>query len=278
MRRPLALLFYFLLVPLLSAQSPWTRSKAGFYVQGAIQAIPPYSALFSNNGDNQPLQRTLAEYTFQLYGEYGIREKTTLIAALPLRYVRSGNSLVANPSVTNGSVFGLGNVTLGVRQQITNGRLPLTFTLKTDLPATLFDEPTGLRTGYKSWTFLPMLSTGMGFRRAYWFAWGGYGVRTNNYSHLGNFGIEGGLKFNRHWLIAYTEWVIPVENGDILLPSNNLATGLFVNNQGYQAIGLKSMLSFGRFWGVSLTAAGAVSAQNVPRQPAFAVGGWFRWD
>ena len=261
-----------------NAQSPWTRSKAGFFVQAAGQIIPPYNTLFSAEGGEQTVPRTLAEMAFQLYGEHGIRHNTTLTVALPVRYLHAGTAQINNPAISQGSLLSMGNVALSLRQQLTKGRLSLCFTVRTDLPAGRFDNLTGIRTGYKAWTFLPMLSTGMGFRKAYWFVWGGYGLRTNNYSHFTQLGAEAGWKLNKYWFIAFSEWVHPLKNGDINLPSNNLLTGLYVNNQGYQSIGIKTLMPFGRFWGVSASAAGALSGQNVPRKPAFSAGIWFKWD
>jgi hypothetical protein len=247
-------------------------------VQASGQIIPAYHSLYGENGGTQALQRSLTETAFQLYGEYGLRKNTTLVGAFPIRYMRSGEAQTANPAVEKGALTALGNTFFSIRQQLTHGRLPLTFTLRTDLPSGKFEAATGLRTGYKAWTFLPMVSTGMGFRRAYWFAWGGYGWRTNGYSHLINIGAEAGWKVRQSWIIGFSEWVHPTQNGDIVLHPANLLTGLYVNHQGYHSIGLKTMMPLGRFLGFMASAAGAASGQNVPRKPAFSAGIWFKWE
>ena len=118
----------------------------------------------------------------------------------------------------------------------------------------------------------------MGFGKFYWFAHGGYGLRTKDYSHFVNAGAEAGLRFSKIWLMAFGEWVAPLENGDVRLPPAQLGTGLFVNDQGYLSLGLKSLIELNRFLGLSLSAAGAAWGQNVPARPAFSAGAYFKWD
>ena len=68
-----------------SAQSPWARSKAGFYAQASYQTIPAYGTLFGkNSSEDIEMEREVSENTFQLYGEYGLSRKTTLVAALAM--------------------------------------------------------------------------------------------------------------------------------------------------------------------------------------------------
>ena len=89
-----------------SAQSPWARSKAGFYAQAAYQSIPAYGTLFGKNGSEDiEMEREVSENTFQLYGEYGLSRKTTLVAAMPLVFNRRGVEF----SETRGQ-FGQGHV------------------------------------------------------------------------------------------------------------------------------------------------------------------------
>jgi hypothetical protein len=263
----------------LTAQSPWTRSRAGFFAQASFQTIPDYKSLFSDDGGSTDLERRLSEQAFQLYGEYGLRKKTTLVAALSVRSLRAGVAEApVIPANREGVLTGFGNIGLALRQNLLSGRLPLTLTLKLDLPTRRFDDATGLSTGYDALTVAPLLSTGMGFGKLYWFVYGGYGLRTNNYSHFINAGAEAGFQVAKVWVMAFSELVQPLEDGDVTQPVSQLRTGLFVNNQGYLSVGLKTLIELNRFWGLSASAAGAAWGRNVPRRPAFALGAYFKWD
>ncbi|MBV6443713.1 MAG: hypothetical protein EPGJADBJ_05498 [Saprospiraceae bacterium] len=265
-----------------NAQSPWARSKAGFYAQAAWQFIPAYSTLFGNNGADNEIVREVSENIFQFYGEYGISRRTTIIAALPLVYNRRGDLNPEFPNtfgqVDSGSIFGLGNVHIAARHQFVAGKVAFAGALRMGLPAPKHQQNTGLRTGVDALTVLPVLSVGMGLGKTYWFAYGGYGIRTNDYSHFLNAGVEGGIHIGKIWLMAFSEFVGSLENGSRPLPAPDVFTGLYVNDQGWLSIGLKSIVEFNRFWGLNLSAAGAAWGQNVPQQPAFSLGTYFKWD
>lgn len=262
----------------LPAQSPWVRSRAGAYVQAAWHFIPAYKSIFDANGNDRNLERKLSENTFQLYGEYGLSKRLTGVVNLPFRYVKSGASTQNAPQTASGYVANLGNISVALRYNILQKRIPLTFSLRAEAPINAYNNPSGIRTGYNTYTVMPMLSAGMGFGQAYAFAYAGYAYRSNGYSHYINAGAEGGLKIGRFWIIAFSEWVYSLENGHVKLPANNLETSLFVNDQGYLSIGFKGIYSINRFLGLVLSTAGAVQAYNVPKSPGLGLGVYFKWD
>lgn len=267
------------LLPLASgAQSPWPRTKAGFYAQASFQAIPTYHTVFDDNNGSAELGRPISEYGVQLYGEYGLGTRTTLVAALPFRMQQSGAARVPAWPTAEGSLTGIGNASLSLRHNFAKGSMPLTVTLRVDLPTNDNDLETGLRAGYNAFTFLPTFSTGRGYGKWYWFGYGGYGIRTNDYSHFIDAGAEAGYHFPGFWLMAFSEWVLPLDNGDLNLGPNNELTRIYVNNQGFGSIGVKTLVAFNRFWGLTASAAGAAWGRNVPAQPAFSGGVYFKWD
>ncbi|MCY7330302.1 MAG: hypothetical protein LH618_17255 [Saprospiraceae bacterium] len=263
------------------AQSPWVRSKAGFYLQAAWQTIPRYAALYSATGDEQPLDRRLTETMLQLYGEYGVTRYTTVVVSLPFRFQQAGAFLQNTPAplTSSGTLSGLGNASLGLRHSILRGDWPLTGFLRVDLPVNRFNDLAGLRTGYRSLTVLPMLSTGQGYAKAYWFAYAGYALRTRDYNAYTNAGVEAGYHFRKLWAIAFSELMLPTaSNNRPDLSANNLRTGLYVHDQGYWSFGLKGIFEIHRFWGLTASAAGAGWGQLVPQRPAFGLGAYFKWD
>ena len=275
--------FVFCLLPFtLPAQSPWTRSKAGFYAQASWQFISSYSSVYGAGEESIQLPREVSENAIQLYGEYGISKRTTLLAAIPVVFNKRG---ALNPEwpymaeqVDSGTIAGLGNTQLGVRYQFSAEKIAFAGTLRMGLPVSNYQANTGLSTGYDALTVLPMLSAGMGFGNVYWFAYGGYGFRTNNYSHFINAGVEGGIHFWRIWLIAFSDYTGSLENGSRPQPLPDVYTGLYVNDQGWLSVGLKSIVEFNRFWGLNLSGAGAIWGQYVPQRPAFSIGTYFKWD
>ncbi len=266
------------------AQSPWVRSRAGFYAQAAWQFIPAYAAVYPDNNvsGTVPLHRKISEGTFQLYGEYGLTRRATLTIALPLRFLRAGQTIV-NPlpnGYAAGTLVGLGNVSLSLRRTLYTGKITLAGTVRLDAPTNSNDAETGLRTGYNAFTVVPMLNAGRGFRHAYVFAYAGYGMRTHAYNDFLHAGIEGGWHFKKWWLTGFSELNLPLKNtGDgPILPGANSFTRLYVHNQGYLSIGFKSQVELHRFYGVALSAAGAAWGRNVPAQPAYSAGLYFKWE
>ncbi len=263
------------------AQSPWTRSRAGFYVQAAWQTIPPYESLYSETGETRTLDRRLTENTFQLYGEYGVTRHTTVVVSLPFRFQRSGRVLVntAHPLPNAGTLSGLGNVSLAIRQSLLRGRWPLTGTLRMEAPVNNYDEDTGLRTGYNAFTLQSTMSTGRSYSRFYWFIYAAAAIRSHGYSPYGSVGAETGYRFGKLSTIAFTELVSPApDNSQPELSIHNLRTGLYVDDQGYWSLGLKGLYQVHRFWGLTASAAGAGWGRRVPRRPALSLGAYFRWD
>lgn len=266
----------------LAAQSPWPRSKAGFFVQAAWQTIPTYNQIFESlNIPNIPLDREVTEHTFQLYGEYGLSPRTTLIAALPVRFLKNGEFISYNfsvPQTPEGTLTGLGNASIGVRRAILESELRLTGTLRLDFPSKRYDDLTGLRVGYNAWNLQPSVSIGMGFREIYWFGYAGYGLRSGGYSHYMNAGVELGIKLGRFHLAGFSEVVYSLENGDVVLPLRNRIKNLYVDNQSWLSFGAKSIFEANRFWGFNASFAGASWAQFVPDSQAISLGAYFKWD
>jgi len=264
----------------LAAQSPWPRSKAAFFVQAAWQTIPTYNKVFESLNDLtiQP-DREVTENTFQLYGEYGLTARNTLIASLPFRSMHSGDFIpnrFAVPETAEGTLSGLGNASLGLRSAILTGKLKLTGTLRFDFPTSNYDDATGLRTGFNTWTIQPTFSTGIGLRRWYWFTYAGYGLRTRGYSHFVNTGGETGIKIRKLWLIGFTELVYSLENGSISLPIPNRIKNSFVDRQGWWSLGAKTIFEATAHWGITASFGGAGWAQFVPRSPGISLGVYFK--
>ncbi len=265
----------------MAAQSPWTRGKASFYAQAAWQTIPTYDAIYDqkSTGGKRNLEREISENTFQLYGEYGVTRRTTVLAAVPFRFVRSGDVVGSTSTqLYPGYLSGFGNITLAVRQNFLSEKVAFSGQLRIDMPMRRVGQSTGLSTGYDALTVLPSLSLGKGYGRCYWFIYGGWGARGIFDNHFVNAGAEAGLKWRKHWLILFSDYWQNTGSKIYVVSFNNEKTGLFLPNQSYWAFGGKGIFSFNRFFGGILTAAGAFDGDLVPSRPAYSAGIYFKWD
>ena len=267
----------------LQAQSPWARPRSGAYAQLSWNFIPTYTTLFGVNGEDLNLEREVTERSLQFYAEYGLSKKTTLIVSAPLVMNQRG---APNPNGTSvvdrdaGQITGPGNTTLALKHQFLQGKLALSGTFRMDFPVARknFQTTTGLTTGYNALTLLPSAQVGMGLGKVYWFAYGGYGYRSNEYSHFLNFGAELGLRLGKVWLAGFSETIYPLENGARQLPEQSVLTGLYVNDQGWISLGLKAIWEIKPSFGINFSGAGAAWAQNVPKSPGVSLGAYFKWD
>jgi len=279
--RFLLLLVIFVQLSHAGAQSPWTRSKAGFYTQLGWHFIPTYETLYAPDGESRSLERTLSEHTIQLYGEYGLSNRTTATICVPFRLLNAGDltaDAATGVQTEAGRLNGLGNVSVAARHRFTNGAIACSGTFQVDFPVAKYNLNSGLSLGYDALALKPMCSIGKGYAQAYWFGYTGYAYRSNGFSHTFNLGAEGGLHLGRFWIIAFSEWLQPLFNGDVLLTENNHRTGLYVNNQGYVSVGFKSIFDINRFTGAFFSFGGAAAGQLVPRSPGLGVGAFFKWE
>jgi len=117
------------------------------------------------------------------------------------------------------------------------------------------------------------LNVGRSFGR--FFAQGSTGVdiRFNDYSS--NFVLDaelGAKPFNRLWAIAFLNVSSSFKNGEVVLPANNLLTGLYVNDQEYTAYGLKLIFEISDKIGILANYSSALSGNNVPRRAVLGAG------
>lgn len=268
------LLFIFISISAFS-QSPWIQKKGKAFTQLSFTTIPNYNTLFGN--PDYTTQRQITDNTLQLYSEYGVSDKTTFILNLPLKLIEVGelsdpNSLVL-PTTSAGNTTSLGNLELGIKHNFYNKNWLISGQLSLEANTGSFDNATGIRTGYDAWTVTPLLLAGKSFGKAYLQTFVGANLRTNDYSSNFKIGGELGYKITKSiWLVGFLDIVKSLENGDVVLPNNNLATGLYVNDQEYGAFGLKGIAEFANNYGVTASFGGAFFGNNVAKQAALNFG------
>jgi hypothetical protein len=281
----LPLLFFLVVGPAtLLAQSPWVAGKGHGYVQLGFTGIGPYTDLFLDDSETYTLVREVSDRTVQVYGEYGIGEKTSVLAVLPYKMLKTGD-LTDDPSAnTSGGVVEagrfstLGNVQLAVRRNFVNDNIALSGQLTIELPTAGFDERTGLRGGLNAVSIVPSISIGKGLSNLYGFLSAGVAMRTNDYSSEFRLGGEIGVKvIERIYVSAVLDVVSNFENGEVKQNDKQLQTGLYLNNQGFFAYGIKALIGFNDNFGINAAYYGAASGNFVARSPSLNAGIYYKW-
>ncbi len=263
----------------LFAQSPWTQKKGKAYTQISFTSISNYDKLFGNS--EIATEREITDNTLQLYGEYGLSGKTTLVASIPLKFVKSGD--LVNPSglplpiTISESKTSLGNIQLGIKHQFYKKDWLISGQLVVEANTGSFENLSGLQTGYNAWSFTPLVLVGRNFNNWYVQAFTGFDIRTNNYSSNYKLGGEVGCKvLDWLWIAGFLDGVLSFKNGDAVLGTNAL-TGLYVNDQEYAGFGLKLIGEINKSFGANLSVGGAFEARNVAKAPAITFGLYYKF-
>ena len=270
-----ALLFALLLSTTLFSQSPWTKKKGAIFTQLSFTTISNYNEIFGN--PDYTINGNISDRTYQVYAEYGLTDKTSLLLNIPLKSIEQLG--YQNPAIDcvgdcseNNTKTAFGNLEIGLKHQFYNNGWVLAGQLITEINTGSYDGATGIRTGYDAFTFTPQFLAGKGFGKTYCQSHIGVQIRTNNYSSNLKIGGEyGGKIFKNFWLIGFIDVVKSFENGNLVLPDNNVANALFVNNQEYGAYGLKTIWEFSNL-GVTAGFGSAFFGNNVPKAAAISFG------
>ncbi len=275
MKNYIAILFLFINTIAFS-QSPWTEEKGSFYTQLSYTAIPNYSTLFGD--PDYSTFSEISDNTIQLYGAYGLSDKTSLLVNLPLKIIAIND--FENPLIDcegdcseDFNETGFGNLEIGVKHNFYKKDWIFSGQFSIEANTGSYDANSGIRTGYDAFTFTPLFLAGRSFGKTYLQAFAGANIRTNDYSTNAKLGGEVGHKITKRiWLIGFVDIVKSLENGNIVLPQPNIFTGLYVNNQEYGAFGFKGIGEISDNFGVTVGFGGAFFGNNVAKQAALNVG------
>ncbi|MDW7695324.1 hypothetical protein R9C00_27950 [Flammeovirgaceae bacterium SG7u.111] len=267
----------FLLLIALSATAGggWPQPKGGgFFKIGQYNIIA--NKYFTPAGDVVDITTT-GYYATSIYGEYGITDKLTAIAYIPF-FVRSTLNRLETPEgelVQEGDELNsFGDTNLTLKYGIFNkgpyvGALSLTFGLP-------LGESAGGSTGLLQsgdGEFNQMLSfdvsRSFGKGNTYATAMVGYNNRTNNFSDEIRYGVEGGLRLNKTWLILRINGIKPLETGNEDFVPNN---GIFSNKIEYLAISPEINYNFNDKIGASVSGGFAAYGKRLLASPAFSFG------
>lgn len=260
----------------MNSQSPWTQKKGEAYTQLSFTTISNYDAIFSDSSQN--LFGTYSDNTLQVFGEYGLSNKTSLLVNLPFKLISVSD--FKDPRIDcsgdcgrdyNNNTFG--NISLGLKHNFYKKSWVISGQLTVEANTSSYDMNSGIRSGYDAWSFTPLVLAGRGFGKVYVQGFLGADIRTNNYSSNFKIGGEIGKKISKKiWLIGFLDISKSLENGSISLPFQQNLTGLYVNDQEYGSFGFKGIGEFTEKFGVTAGFGGAFFGNNVAKAPALTIG------
>lgn len=259
-------------------QSAWTQSKGEAYLQISFSSISGYNTLFLDRENTDvSLPRSVTDNTLQAYSEYGLSDKLTLVAVLPLKLLSTGAAQVDMPSNAAGSLTALGNTTVGARYLLYDKAFHLSTQINFDLRTSTAEASTGLVSGFQAWAVSPSLSIGKGWKSFFMQASGSLMLQSNQHSHYYRIYAETGYKFfDRIWLMAFIDSFQSFENGEVSPLTNQAATGLYLNNQQFFANGIKIVGEITPQLGLTLASAGAFSGDFVAKKRAISIGAYYK--
>ncbi|SHM92260.1 hypothetical protein [Polaribacter sp. KT 15] len=257
------------------SQSPWTKEKKDLFLNLSYTSIANYNELFGD--PDYKTEKNITDKTYQIYGEYGLTNKTAFVFNIPLKSIKTEDTNNLISSLDSGSKTAFGNISLGLKHQFYNKNWVISGQLVTELNTSTFDENTKIRTGYDAFTFTPQLLIGKSFGKTFLQTQIGADIRTNDYSNNFKIGGEFGGKISKNiWLIGFVDIVKNLDNGvykpgeinpQTLTPRN----GLYVTDQEYGAYGLKGILQLCDL-GITTSFGNAFFGNNVPKKTAFSIG------
>ncbi|WP_340154424.1 hypothetical protein [uncultured Winogradskyella sp.] len=275
MKNSIVILVFFISLSSFS-QSPWVKDKGEFYTQLTYTTIPNYTDMFGD--PDYSLFGEISDNTVQIYGEYGLSDKTTLILNVPLKVIsidgyESPFIDCSGDCSEDFNKTALGNIELGVKHNFYKKDWILSGQFSVESNTSSHDGFSGIRTGYDAYTFTPLFLAGRSFGKTYFQSFIGANIRTNDYSSNFRVGGELGHKITKRiWLIGFVDVVKSLRNGVLILPTQNTFTGLYVNDQEYGGFGLKTIGEITDNFGVNVGFGGAFFGNNVAKQVALNFG------
>ena len=266
----------------LFAGGPWTPGKKhGFFQLQTTFPIGAYNKLYINDGSTLKLNRGVTDVSIQVYLEYGLGEKISVVTALPYKFVSTNNDLNPDsglPLLPQGSLSGFGNYELALKYKFLDKSFVSAISIKAEFNTIKQNLDKGLATGFDASGYSLYWHIGKGFgSRFYSFFETGYTVRTNDYSNDLRFFLEAGYKpVNNLWLALVLDLKKSMGNGNYN-DANLRQTGLYTNDQEFFAWGQKASYELKSKIGFSVSSFGAFSGNYVAHSVTLNIGIYKKW-
>lgn len=270
-------LFLLLTSVQLYAGGPWANGKGHGYAQMGI-SLNYYNSIFYNGG-KMLLNRAVHDNTYQVYGEYGITNKLSVVGVVPFKFLRSSEPPIGNPTnlLASGSLNAFGNISVAGKYTFYDKNVHIAFQLLIESNTHSLKNEIGLRTGYNAWAAVPSILAGASSNKFYGFFNAGYAFRSNGYSEELRADLEVGYEPIKKLSFAIVfNNKISMKNG-VVAEGNVNQTAMYVNNQAYNAFGIKLAKGIGDKMGINMSAYGAFAGNWVAAAPTFNGGVYYKW-
>lgn len=219
----------------------WVQPQGGHYLKAGIHMMRA-NAYFERGGNEISIP-TLSDYVFHLYGEYGVTDRLTAIAYLPvverITLARQVGSSTGFEFFAGDSATGPADPEVGLRYGlVTNGALVVSAGGTLGLPAGNAEQENGLVTGDGEFNQIVYVGTGYSFWPLPFYATGsaGYNVRYRGFSDEVLYRAEvGGTWMKRMTTLFRVHGVVSRHNGDASFAGGT--AGLNANDQEFFVLG-----------------------------------------
>jgi len=117
------LFFHFLFTTIMNAQSGWTKEKGEYFAKIDISNLSA-NKYYSLSG-TELITSNFNQTSINLYGEYGFKDRFTIITSMPL--------LRKNSFETSEAVYGIGDLKIEVKYRLMKN-FPLTISIAPEIP------------------------------------------------------------------------------------------------------------------------------------------------
>lgn len=278
--RVILILVFASVINLSLAQSAWNKKKSKGFIKLAQTAIVS-DQFYDAEGNIQDIT-TAGVYITSLYGEYGVSNKITGLVYFPFFFRNTLNEqflVNSGTTVPGDNLNSVGDSFIGASYALKQeGPLVLNVSLILGLP---IGETSGgdtqlLQSGDGEFNQLVKFNAGYSFYPLPFYASAsiGFNNRTKDFSDEFHMSAEVGYTFKEQLNVALKIYnLTSFENGDAATAQN----GIFANNTEYLAFGPELSYTFKNNLGVSATAQGAFSGQNILASPSYSFGAFYKF-
>lgn len=260
---------------LVQAGGGWVQGVGEAFFK-ASQTVIRADRFYNPNGDDISIT-TVSLYTTSFYGEFGITPKFTGVVYFPV-FVRSTLNDVrfrqSGDVIPGDEVNALGDAEIGVKYGLLS-KGPVVVSLGLYLGLPLGEDSGGdgqiLQTGDGEFNQKLQVEASHSFTNSPFYATAlvGFNNRTNDFSDELHLGLEIGYVTTRFAGNLKAKNVSSFNNGDAQGAAGNT---IFSNNTEYFSVTPELNYSIGTQWGLSASAAFAVSGRNILASPSYSLG------
>ena len=264
------------------AQGPWATGKGKAYFKLSEWWISS-DEHFTDIGEIDP-NTTLGLYNTSIYAEYGLTDRLSVVANLPVFSRATINNVVSATTgeiVTPGdAINSIGDVDLSLSYMLTPLGSPLALSASVTAGIPLGEEAGGiannLQTGDGEFNTILRIDAGGAFKlgnaNAFAKAFTAYNLRSEGFSDEARFGIEAGVGFGEKplWIVGRFNFLGSLENSDPQVGTTSAS--LFSNDIRYTLIGVEVSKYITKRFGISAGIADYISGEIILSEPSYQVG------